>query len=183
MILTGPEIIKNVEKGKIKILPFDAQRATTNSYDLKLGLEVIRYISPILDPKEAPQYEVLKIPPEGLVMQRGDFLLASTEEKIGSDYFVPIIHALSGVARIGLFVHVTAYLIDIGSFGTSTLQLFATLPIRIYRGMLIAQVSFWVPEGEIKLYKGKYQHSEGPQPSLTHLDWRKKKGGKKKVSG
>jgi dCTP deaminase len=62
-------------------------------------------------------------------------------------------------------------LIDIGSHGVTTFQLYATLPVRLYRGMLIAQVSFWVPDGEIKLYKGKYQGSEGPKPSLTYKDF------------
>ncbi len=71
---------------------------------------------------------------------------------------------------MGLFVHVTADLIDIGSFGVSTLQLYATLPVKIYPGMLIAQVSFWQPKGKITLYKGKYQNSIGPVISLCHRD-------------
>ena len=72
---------------------------------------------------------------------------------------------------MGLFVHVTADLIDIGSHGVTTFQLYATLPVRIYVDMLIAQVSFWKPLGDIELYKGKYQNSTGPQPSMTYKDF------------
>lgn len=165
MILTGPEIIRNVKNNKIKIDPFDEKKATTNTYDLRLGKCFIRYTDKVIDPKKPPKYESFKVGEEGLLMNPGDFLLAATYEKIGSDFFVPIIHAKSGTARMGLFVHITADIIDIGSFGNSTLQLFATLPVKLYPGMDIAQVSFWVPKGKITLYKGKYQGSDGPQPS------------------
>ena len=170
MILTGGEIISNARAGKIKIDPFRENHATTNSYDLKLGGEYIRYTSDVLDPKEEPEFTTDSIPAQGLTLQKGDFILASSQEKIGSDHFVPLIHAKSGIARLGLFVHVTADLIDIGSYGNVTFQLYATLPIKIYPGMTIAQVTFWVPKGEIRLYDGKYQGSEGPQPSRIYMD-------------
>lgn len=165
MILTGNEIKKQVIKQKIKISPYNPEHATTNSYDLTLSDTLILYTTEVIDPKIEPTYKVITIPKEGYVMQQGEFLLGATVEKIGSDHFVPLIHAKSGTARMGLFVHVTADLIDIGSYGNSTLQLYATLPVKIYAGMKIAQVSFWKPLGEIVTYTGKYQHSDGPQPS------------------
>jgi dCTP deaminase len=174
MILTGDTITEEVRAGRIEISPFDELNITTNSYDLALGNKVLRYTSAILDPKVKPEYELIEIPFNGLIMRPGDFLLGCTEEKIGSDHYVPLIHARSGTARMGLFVHITADLIDIGSHGNSTLQLYATLPVKLYAGMRIAQVSFWVPKGEIVLYKGKYQGSEGPQPSKTWEDFKKK---------
>lgn len=64
-----------------------------------------------------------------------------------------MLHAKSGTTRKELFVHVTADLIDIGSFGKLTLQLYATLPVKIYPNMLIGQVTFWKPEGKIELFK------------------------------
>jgi dCTP deaminase len=51
------------------------------------------------------------------------------------------------------------------------LQLFATIPIKLYAGMTIAQVSFWKPFGEIKLYNGKYQGSTGPRISETYKEY------------
>ena len=166
MILTGQEISNQVKKGMIKISPFNEAQITTNSYDLRLGNQILRYKSDVLDPKVKQDYEMFSIPAEGLILPQGSFHLGTTFEKVGSDHFVPILHAKSGTARQGLFVHVTADLIDIGSYGNLTLQLYATLPVKIYPGMSIAQVTFWQPLGEIKLYSGKYQGVE----IIKHLE-------------
>ncbi len=171
MILTGLEIKKQVEIKRIKISPFNSNNLSTNSYDLHLDSMLIRYTSEILDPRYPPSYEEFTIPETGFVMQKGDFFLGCSKEVIGSDYYVPLIHARSGIARLGLFVHVTADLIDIGSHGQTTFQLYATLPVILYPNVSIAQVSFWVPEGEIELYDGKYQRSKGPIISKVHQDW------------
>lgn len=93
---------------------------------------------------------------------------------MGSDTFVPIIRARSSIARLGLFIHVTADLIDIGSINQWTLQLHAVQPIRIYAGMLIGQVTFWCVKGDIILYHGKYQGSRGPQESKSFLDFQER---------
>lgn len=170
MILTGSEIQAQIEQNNIKIDPFDSHLINTNSYDVRLGKKYLKYSDDILDPKRAPTYQLLDIPEEGLVLNPGDFILAETNEKIGSTAYVPILHAKSSTARSGLFVHITADLIDIGSYGKLTLQLYATLKVTIYPHMRIGQVSFWVPKGAIKLYEGKYQSSDGPRPSLIFLD-------------
>lgn len=172
MILTGNKIREEVTNNRIVITPFSDDKVTTNSYDLILGRTIIRYTADVIDPRVPTPYEEITIPEEGMLLKKGDFVLGHSEEIIGSDFYVPIIHGKSGTARMGLFVHVTADLIDIGSHGVSTFQLYATLPVRIYAGMPIAQVSFWKPLGEIELYKGKYQHSTGPRPSMTYKDFK-----------
>ncbi|WP_350307478.1 dCTP deaminase [Photorhabdus viridis] len=171
MILTGSKIIKEINNGNLVITPFKTDRVSTNSYDLALGKEYLLYTDEIIDPRKKSNYELKNIPDLGLKLNPGDFILASSEEVIGSEKYVPLIHAKSGIARSGLFVHITADLIDIGSIGTVTFQLYATLPITIYSGMLLGQVTFWNVDGEINLYNGKYQKSNGPQPSKTHLDY------------
>lgn len=172
MILTGQKIIEEVHNNKIEISPFEINKVTTNSYDLSLGATLIRYTSKIIDPKKKSTFKEITIPKEGIILKAGDFVLGHSKERIGSDFYVPLIHGKSGTARMGLFVHITADLIDIGSHGVSTLQLYATLPVRLYADMPIAQVSFWVPFGEITLYKGKYQNSTGPRTSLTYKDFK-----------
>ena len=169
MILTGKEIEKEVNARKITIDPFKTSHLTTNSYDLTLGDILLKYKEKILDPKKNNKYKEITIPKKGFVLRKGSFHLGCSREKIGSDAYVPIIHARSGIARLGLFIHVTADLIDIGSHGVITFQLFATLPVKIYPGMELAQVSFWQPKGEIVLYSGKYQDSVGPKTSLSYL--------------
>ena len=173
MILTGKEIISQWEMGKIELRPFYPERATTNSYDLTLGNKFVQYTSEIIDPKQQPEYREIIADENGILMKKGDFLVGHTAEIIGRDHFVPIIHARSGIARLGLFVHVTADLVDLGMHGNLSFQLYATLPIRLYPGMLIGQVSFWVPKGEIDLYKGKYQGAGGPRSSEIYRDFKK----------
>lgn len=172
MILTGNKIKEEVKEKKIIISPFDSKRVTTNSYDLCLASKLIRYTSSILDPKIEQPFEEIEIPKKGLKMNAGEFRLASSTEVVGSNHYVPIIHAKSSLARMGLFVHCTADLVDIGSIGNLTFQLFATLPIILYPEMIIGQVSFWLPVGEITLYKGKYQNSSGPQISQSWKDFK-----------
>jgi dCTP deaminase len=174
MILTGNEINKQVINKNITIIPYTKKNITTNSYDLTLGEQYLFYTGKILDPAKENKFRIKSIPDEGLVLNKGDFILGHSIEIIGSDKYVPIIHAKSGIARLGLFVHITADLIDIGSKGNITFQLYATSKIRLYRGMHIGQVSFWVPKGKINLYKGKYFGSRGPQASKIHLDFAEK---------
>jgi dCTP deaminase len=171
MILTGAEIQRQHEFGRIELSDFDERNLTTNSYDLRLGPRLLRYTCEVLDPKRENPSESLDIPPEGFQLRAGDFVLGQTVEVIGSDYYVPLIHARSGTARLGLFVHVTADLFDIGAHLCSTLQLYATLPVRLYAFMKIAQVTFWVPKGEVDLYSGKYNGSRRPMPSLSFRDF------------
>lgn len=171
MILTGNEIKRNVDQAKIDIRPFCINNLTTNSFDITLGDSLIYYNEDILDPKKENKYTEIIIPDEGVVLQKNNFYLGHSAEIIGSDHFVPIIHAKSGIARLGLFVHVTADLIDIGYHGNITFQLYPTIPIKLYKGMRLAQVSFWVPKGDITLYEGKYQNGKGAQTSKTFKDF------------
>ncbi|MEN4541249.1 dCTP deaminase [Pantoea agglomerans] len=171
MILTGLEIKRRVNDASIHIEPFNDDQITTNTYDLTLGGKLIRYKDEVLDPKKFNAYVEIEIPDAGFEMEKGEFLLGSSAEVIGSNSYVPLIHARSSIARLGLFVHVTADLFDIGAVGQTTFQLYATRKIRLYKGMKIGQVSFWVPKGEIITYTGKYQGSIGPQPSQVHKDF------------
>ncbi len=171
MILTGNEINKQHNAGIINIQPFNPEHVTTNSYDLRLGNTFLNYTTDLIDPAQKIPHEIFNVGKEGILMKPGQFLLGHSMETIGSDNYVPIIHAKSGTARLGLFVHVTADLIDIGSHGQVTFQLLATLPVKIYPGMKIGQVSFWKPKGEISLYQGKYQSSIGPRASEVYRDF------------
>ncbi len=119
------------------IKPFCQDQITTNSYDIRLGRILIRYKSAIIDPKKTLEYEEIVIPNNGIVLNAQSFHLGVSVEEIGSDFYVPILHAKSGTARRGLFVHITSDLIDIGYHGHLTLQLYSTIPGKIYPNMLI----------------------------------------------
>lgn len=171
MILTWNEIKKLHKDWIIKINDFKTGNITTNSYDLHLWNKILKYNNNTLDPKIENKYSIIDIPKTWYLLEQWEFVLASSKEKIWSNYYVPIIHNKSWIARLWLFIHITADLIDIWFYGNTTFQLFATLPIKIYPNMIIAQVSFWQPKWDIKLYKWKYQNSEWPQASKIHFDF------------
>jgi dCTP deaminase len=171
MILTGKEIEKQVKKGRIQIEPFDKSQINPNSYDFRLGPRVKYYVNEILDPKVRQDVIEEIIPKDGYILYPGRIYLGHTFEVMGSDYYVPIIRGRSSTARLGLFVHVTADMIDIGSHNQWTLQLYPVQPLKIYPYTLIGQVTFWKPYGEKVLYNGKYQGSMGPQESKIYLDF------------
>ncbi len=170
MILTGPEIQRQVLFGRIQIDPFRPEQLNPNSYNFHLGRTLKWYRESVLDPTRPNEVTTVEMEDQGIVLSPDRIYLGHTEEVMGSDYYVPIIRARSSVARLGLFVHVTADLIDIGSHNQWTLQLHAVQPIRIVPGLEVGQVTFWMVEGDIVLYDGKYQGSRGPQESLIHSD-------------
>lgn len=176
MILSGLSIREEFNLRRINIQPYRDEHITTNSYDLTLGTKFLRYTGEVLDPRKENPHEIFEVDEKGIVLKKGDFLLGHSAEVIGSDHYVPIIHAKSSTARLGLFVHVTADLIDIGSHGNVTFQLYSTLPVKVYPGMRIGQVSFWKPKGDIELYQGKYQGSNGPRASEVYRDFQPKSG-------
>lgn len=171
MILTGKEIAKQVKEGRIQIDPFHESQINPNSYDFRLGSEIKYYASKIIDPKIKQKTITEKITKTGYLLSPGKIYLGHTLEVMGSDYYVPIIRGRSSTARIGLFVHITADMIDIGSHNQWTLQLYAVQPLLIYPGSLIGQVTFWEVFGDISLYNGKYQGSMGPSESKIYKDF------------
>lgn len=171
MILTGNEIEKQVKKNRIIIKPFSNKNCNPNSYNVELGDYLKVYEDEILDSKKELKTKIIQIPDEGIVLQRNKIYLGYTKEIIGSNYFVPTITGRSSTGRLGLFVQITADLVDIGFVGNLTFQLHAVQPLKIYKGMKLGQIMFWKTKGKIKLYNGKYQNSIGPQESKVYKDF------------
>jgi dCTP deaminase len=176
MILTGPKIHQEVLAGTIRISPFDARQLNPNSYDFRLGDTLKVYTEPVLDARRANPTRTLHIPPGGIELRSDTLYLGHTVESVGSDTYVPVLRGKSSTGRIGLFVHITADLIDIGSYGQFTLMLHAVQPVRVYPGMRIGQVTFWAVLGDITLYRGKYQGSQGPRESEVYRDFEPRTG-------
>lgn len=171
MILTGPKIQEEVEKKNIIITPFSEEQINPNSYDFRLGDTIKVYKNRLLDTKKENETDTIFIQEEGVTIYPDTLYLGHALETIGSDTYVPILRGKSSTGRIGLFVHITADLIDIGAVGQFTLMMHAVQPVKLYPGMLIGQVTFWKPLGEVKLYDGKYQHSKGPRASQVYKDF------------
>jgi len=164
MILTGKQIYEEVKKGSILIDPFDPELLNPNSYNFRLGRQISTYESGIIDTRNKASIVNHEIPEEGFLLEPGVLYLGHTIERMGSSVFVPILGGRSSTGRLGLFVHITAPLGDIGYFGQWTLQFRATVPVKIYHGQKIGQMIFVHSYGEITQYTGKYQGGCGPQP-------------------
>lgn len=171
MILTGSEIRRQHDAARITIDPFDERQLNPNSYDFRLGSRMKVYTAEVLDPRVSNPTDEIEVPDSGYVLTPGRLYLGHTLERMGSDHFVPIIRGKSSIARLGLFIHITADLIDVGSHNQWTLQLNPVHALRIYPRMKIGQVTFWTIKGPITLYDGKYQGTIGPCESRSYLDF------------
>jgi dCTP deaminase len=174
MILTGNEISNRVCIGDIVIEPFLPENVNPNSYNFRLHHELVVYDEDVIDPARANKTGTVTIPPEGLVLDPNRLYLASTIETMGSNNFVPTYAARSSIARLGMFINLSAPLGDIGFIGKWTIQLYCLHPVRVYAGMNIGQMMFWHVRGQIDLYEGKYQNARGVIASRSHIDFHKK---------
>src|SRR5256714_12948708 len=82
---------------------------------------------------------------EPFILHPGEFVLGQTLERVRlPDDVVARLEGKSSLGRLGLLIHSTAGFIDPGWDGHVTLELsnVANLPITIYPGMKIGQISF-----------------------------------------
>jgi dCTP deaminase len=171
MILTGQEITHRVKTGEIVISPFRPENVNPNSYNFTLSDTLRVYENAEIDVRKEQPSRTIQIGPEGIVLEPQRLYLASTVEKLGSTHFVPTYAARSSVARLGMFINLSASLGDIGFIGCWTLQLLTMHPIRVYAGMCIGQMMFWKTKGRIELYDGKYQGARGVLTSRLYQDF------------
>lgn len=158
----------------IRINPYNPEQLNPNSYDLTLARNIMTYGDKILDVKREPDLVINQIPPSGVVLEPGELYLGATVEYTESHGVVPMINGKSSLARLGLSVHQTGGFGDIGFCGHWTLEITVIKHIRVYAGMRIAQLCWFVPEGLItRKYNGKYQNSTSSTPvqSLASRDW------------
>ena len=160
MILTGKAIARAVEAGTVQIQPFRPDQVNPNSYNFRLGKNLI---CPALT--SGDQQEFI-IPDHGLVLLPGIVYLGATEELIGSREYAMTLLGRSSLGRLGLFVNITADLGHIGSCSHWTLELTVVQPLRIYPSMLLGQVTFWAVQGHVSPYRGRYSRQRTPKPCL-----------------
>ena len=129
-----------------------------------------------IDPKKPMKTYELEIPENGLIIPPNELILGSTNEKAGSDYFVPMYEGRSSTGRLGLASHITAGFGDIGFKSNWTLEILTIYPIKLYRDMEIGQVCFLeISNGEnndIILYNGKYKNQDVAKESQIYKDFK-----------
>ncbi len=186
VIFSDRTIKEAIAAGRIEIDPYDESMVQPSSVDLRVDssfrvFENHRY--PHIDPR-TPQEDLtslVEVPDgEAFVLHPGEFVLGATFERVrlGND-IVARLEGKSSLGRLGLLIHSTAGFVDPGFDGYLTLELsnVANLPIAIYPGMRIGQISFYQLSTEAEHPYGtreagsKYQGQRGPTPSRAHVDF------------
>ncbi len=187
MVLSDRTITRRIDDGSIAIDPYDPSLLQPSSVDVRVDryfrvFHNARY--PYIDVKEPQEglTEQVEIGDEQpFILHPGEFVLGSTLERLRlPDDLVARLEGKSSLGRLGLLIHSTAGFIDPGWDGHVTLELsnVANLPITIYYGMKIGQVSFMqlteptsTPYGTSSL-GSKYQGQRGPTPSRYWQNFR-----------
>ena len=191
MILSDRTLREQLAAGRIVIEPLDESLIQPSSIDVRISnlFRVFRnHTQGVIDVKQDMEdlTELIEIPAESgeaFMLHPGEFVLGSTLERIGvPDDLVGRVEGKSSLGRLGLLIHSTAGFIDAGFDGHITLELanVASLPITLYPGMKIGQVSFMTMTTPADHPYGagaagsKYQGQRGPTPSRYFENFRPK---------
>ena len=184
MLLSDRDIKAEIDRGRVRLDPYDEEMIQPSSVDVRLDrffrvFENHRY--PHIDPAEDQPELTRSVEPDGqepFILHPGEFVLGSTYEGVSlPDDVAARLEGKSSLGRLGLLTHSTAGFIDPGFSGHVTLELsnVATLPIKLWPGMKIGQLCFFRlsspaenPYGSAK-YGSRYQGQRGPTQSRSHL--------------
>src|SRR6195256_3879076 len=151
MVLSDRTIKEEVAAGRLVFDPYDETLVQPSSVDMRVDRSFrvfnnSRY--PYIDVREPMENltELVTVEDDApFVLHPGEFVLGQTLERVSlPDDLVARLEGKSSLGRLGLLIHSTAGFIDPGWDGHVTLELsnVATLPITIYYGMKIGQLSF-----------------------------------------
>ena len=175
MILSDKLILEEIEKGTIIIEPFKRECLGTNSYDVHLGKYLATYKSRVLDAKTHNEIEHFEIPKQGFVLQPNTIYLGVTVEYTETHQHVPFLEGKSSTGRLGIDIHATAGKGDVGFCNTWTLEISCTQAVRIYAGMPIGQLIYFVVEGDIETRyntKGNAKYNNKTTRPVESMMWK-----------
>ena len=186
MVLSDRTIKDELSKGHIVIEPLDAEDIQPASVDVHLDYRLLVFRNArraYIDLREEMDdlTDLVEIgEDDGFILHPGEFVLASTTEHFEVPaHLVARLEGKSSLGRVGLVIHSTAGYVDPGWKGRLTLELtnIARLPIRLYRGMKIGQISFLrLTTPAERLYGtsalgSKYQGQTGPTASRYYKNF------------
>ncbi|MGI8871144.1 MAG: dCTP deaminase [Candidatus Limnocylindria bacterium] len=185
MILSDRDIRAEIAAGRIVIDPYTPEAVQPSSVDLHIDrrFRVFRNTRyPYIDVRiEQPDLtELVEIGEEPFILHPGEFVLGSTLERVSlPNDLVARLEGKSSLGRLGLLIHSTAGYVDPGWDGNLTLELsnVANLPITLYHGMKIGQISFQRMSSPVEIGYGderigsKYRGQRDPTASLYHRDF------------
>ena len=186
-VLADRDIRAELESGRVRIDPYDPSDLQPSSVDLHLDRELPRLPQqPVRVHRPAP---AAAGPDRAAVDHRTTSRSSCTRASSCSarplewvelpDDLVARLEGKSSLGRLGLLIHSTAGYVDPGWKGTLTLELsnVANLPIALYAGMRIGQISFFRMSSPVERPYGskelgsKYQGQSEPTASAFHADF------------
>jgi dCTP deaminase len=186
VILSDRDIRAEIEAGRIVVDPYTRESVQPSSIDLHLAsrFRVFRnnrypFIDVRVDQPDLTELEEIN-GDEPFILHPGEFVLGSTLERVAlPDDLVARLDGKSSLGRLGLLIHSTAGYVDPGWDGNLTLELsnVANLPITLYQGMKIGQISFQRLSSPVDIAYGdarigsKYRGQREPTASLYHRDF------------
>ncbi|MDO8751392.1 MAG: dCTP deaminase [Dehalococcoidia bacterium] len=189
MVLSDRTIKEELAKGRIVIDPLGESCIQPASVDIRLDRKLLVFRNsrrPYIDVHQDLDglTEIEEIPQDHpFMLHPGEFILGSTLEYIAiPDDLVARLEGKSSLGRIGLLIHSTAGYVDPGWKGHLTLELsnVSNLPITLYYGMKIGQISFLrLTTPAERLYGSpelgsKYQGQTEPTASRIFQEFRRK---------
>jgi dCTP deaminase len=185
-VLSDRDIAAALAAGRVLVEPYDAADLQPSSIDLHLdrSFRVFRNNRyPFIDVR-SPQPDLTELinvtDDEAFVLHPGEFVLGQTIEWVElPDDLVARLEGKSSLGRLGLLIHSTAGYVDPGWKGKLTLELsnVAKLPIALYFGMKIGQISFFEMSSPVDRPYGsaglgsKYQGQSEPTASAYFEDF------------
>lgn len=190
MILSDRSIREAIASGRLGVDPFDARLIQPSSIDVRLDHRFLVFRNTkraYIDVKE-PADELMELievgPEEPMYLHPHEFVLGSTVERVRiPDDLVARLEGRSSLGRLGVVIHSTAGYVDPSFDGHITLEIsnLANLPIALYPGMRIGQLSFQQmttpaekPYGPAR--GSKYSGQRLPTASRLYLDFRAESG-------
>ena len=184
MILSDRSIREELAAGRIVLDPFDENLVQPASVDVRLDRYFrvfLNHTMPVIDVKKNLEEltRLVEIDDDRpFVLHPGEFVLGQTLEWVElPDDLVARLEGKSSLGRLGLLIHSTAGYVDPGWDGYLTLELsnVANLPITLYPGMKIGQISFFrlttAAETPYGSAGNKYQGQRGPTASRFFEDF------------
>jgi dCTP deaminase len=190
VVLSDRTIHAEIDGGRIVIDPFDPTLVQPSSVDVRVDnrfrvFQNSRY--PYIDVRQPMEDLTELVEVEGdepFILHPGEFVLGQTLERVTlPNDLVARLEGKSSLGRLGLLIHSTAGFVDAGFSGNLTLELsnVANLPITIYYGMPIGQLSFMRMDAPVERPYGsaetgsKYQGQDEPTPSRFYLNFSSRK--------
>jgi len=185
-VLADRDIRAALDAGRVRIDPYDPRDLQPSSVDLHLDrrFRVFRNNRYAYIDVRAPQPDLTELltiaDDEPFILHPGEFVLGQTQEWVElPDDLVARLEGKSSLGRLGLLIHSTAGYVDPGWKGNLTLELsnVANLPIALYFGMRIGQISFFKMSSPVERPYGspelgsKYQGQSEPTASAFHRDF------------